>query len=79
MGEREIRNHVDNHFGNLFGVKGDHPIHLGNTLWEIQSDLVRLDSTFKEEEVKKAEWDLLPEKAPRSDSFPILFLGGYSQ
>lgn len=44
MGERETRNHIDDHFGKLFGNKGDHPIRLGNTMWDINSDHLQLES-----------------------------------
>lgn len=59
---------------NLIGVKGDHPICIGRYIWGINTDLSYLESAFTEEEIKKATWDLAPEKniCSRWISHPIL-------
>lgn len=46
---------------------------LRKELWKVDKDLSQLDFPFTQKEIKKAIWDLAPEKASRPDGY-LIFL-----
>lgn len=52
---------------------------MNGNLWEEEAEeLYELEINFTEDEIKKAVWDLGPDKSPDSDGFPMFFFQEFS-
>lgn len=68
-----LKEHVYQHFKQLFGRKNNFRVHLKEGVWKNEVDLTNLDEEFWEEEIKRAVWELGKDKAPVSKGFLLFF------
>lgn len=69
----DLQNHRYQHFRKLFAVKNRFKLQMKNTARTTTSDLQDLQLEFQEEEIKKTVWELVADKAPGLDGFPMFF------
>lgn len=68
-----IKEHIYHHFKWLFGGNNPFRIRMKDGAWTPTANLGDLEEEFREEEIKKAIWELGPDKGPGLDSFPLFF------
>lgn len=73
IGGTNMQLYIRQHFKRLFGQTTTNRIEMTCEQWHPSVDLRKLERDFTQDEIKKAVWDLGPDKASGPDRFPLFF------